>query len=274
MEIFFFDREQLQKVATEHHENFENAEPFPHVVIDGLLPDSLLEEVVAEFPQPQSRDWDGWHGQRGPQINKLHIHDDWMVGPLTRHLLNQCNSSVFVDFLEVLTGIEGLIPDPHYFGGGIHQIESGGSLAVHADFNHHPRLRLDRRLNALLYLNQDWKEEWGGYLELWDATMSQAEVRVAPAFNRLVVFATTDLSFHGHPDPMLTPPGVSRRSLALYYYSNARPESEISRRGRTFETDWRSRPGEETASVKMRRMAKQLVPPVAITAAKKIAKRS
>jgi len=188
-------------------------------------------------------------------------------------LLNQFNSSVFVDFLESLTGIEGLIPDPHYFGGGLHQIEPGGYLTVHADFNRHPRLQLDRRLNALLYLNQEWKEEWGGYLELWDATMSHAVVKVAPAFNRLVVFETTDFSFHGHPDPLQPPPGFHRRSLALYYYSNGRPADEIAHRGRTDDTDWRVRPGDPTR-VNLRKVARDFVPPIAITAVRKMARRS
>lgn len=271
--MFFFDREQLQKLAAGHYKAFRSAEPFPYVVIDGLFPDPLLEEVVAEFPPPQGRD--DWFTYRRPTENKLAIFHDWTVGPLTRHLLNQCNSSVFVDFLETLTGIEGLIPDPHYSGGGLHQIERGGYLKIHADFNRLDRLQLDRRLNALLYLNRDWKEEWGGYLELWDARMSHAVAKVAPAFNRLVVFATTDISFHGHPDPLQTPPGVARRSLALYYYSNGRPAHEVSA---PHDTDFRPRPGEALRAPKtrlnMHKAVKQLVPPIIVTAAKKAAKRS
>jgi len=271
--MFFFDRDQLLAVAAGNRGVFLSAEPFPHVVLDRLLPDSLLEEVISEYPQAQDRSWSGARRPGGPQPNKLYISDDWTVGQLARHLLNQFNSSVFVDFLEILTGIEGLIPDPHYFGGGLHQTEPGGYLTVHADFNRHPRLQLDRRLNALLYLNRDWKEEWGGYLELWDTTMSHAVVKIAPAFNRLVVFATTDFSFHGHPNPLQTPLGVHRRSLALYYYSNGRPDDEISNRGRTEGTDWRARPG-DTMRVNLRKAAKEFVPPIAITAAKKITRRS
>ena len=140
-----------------------------------------------------------------------------------RWLLYQLNSSVFVNFLEELTGVGGLIPDPHFEGGGLHQIERGGFLKIHADFNRHPKLNLDRRLNLLLYLNEDWKDDYGGHLELWDREVARCVKRIAPVFNRCVVFTTTDFSFHGHPEPLACPPAVTRKSLALYYYSNGRP---------------------------------------------------
>ena len=140
--------------------------------------------------------------------------------------MSQFNSSTFVDFLERLTGITGIIPDPHFRGGGLHQILPGGFLKVHADFNKQQRLNLDRRLNVLLYLNKDWPESYGGHFELWNHEMTQCEKRALPLFNRLVVFSTTDFSYHGHPDPLTCPAGRSRKSLALYYYTNGRPPEE------------------------------------------------
>ena len=110
-------------------------------------------------------------------------------------------------FLEALTGIEGLIPDPYFGGAGPHQILPGGFLKVHADFNWHPLLKLDRRLNLLVYLNKDWREEYGGQLELWDRDMARCERQILPVFNRTVVFSTTDFSFHGHPRPLACPGG-------------------------------------------------------------------
>jgi hypothetical protein len=150
------------------------------------------------------------------------------MGPFTRHLVAQFNAATVIGFLERLTGIDGLVPDPHLVGGGLHQIERGGRLEVHADFNRHEHLRLDRRLNMILYLNREWREEWGGHLELWDRTMRRCVRKVLPVANRCVVFATSDHSFHGHPDPLTCPPGVTRKSLALYYYSNGRPVDEIT----------------------------------------------
>ena len=163
------------------------------------------------------------------------------MGPTTRQVLNQFNTASFINFVEELTDIKGLIPDPHYHGGGLHTIERGGHLNIHADFNRHARLNLDRRINALLYLNEGWKDEWGGHIELWDETMTKAVRKVAPEFNRLVIFAITDTAFHGHPEPLACPPDRKRRSLALYYYSNGRPESEKTAPHQTL---WRSGTGD------------------------------
>lgn len=216
-ELYFFDPDELEVVADRGREAYGRAEPFPHVVLDGLFPDELLDEVLREARMADDRsNWVKWND---PNSVKSGLREDWTMGPTTRLLLGQFNSAVFVNFLERLTGISGLIPDPHFFGGGIHTIESGGYLRIHADFNQHPRLVLLRRINALLYLNRDWDDEWGGHLELWDRDLSNPVKMIAPIFNRLVIFTITDTSYHGHPNPLETPPGIDRRSLALYYYS-------------------------------------------------------
>src|SRR3712207_1690584 len=163
------------------------------------------------------------------------------MGPATRHLLAELNSATFIDFLERLTGIDGLIPDPHFEGGGLHQIEPGGHLKVHADFNRHPRMDLERRLNVLIYLNRDWKDEYGGAFELWNEDMTECAERVMPYFNRCVVFSTTSTSYHGHPEPLACPEGMTRKSVALYYYSKDRPASERSEGHNTL---FKARPGE------------------------------
>ena len=133
-------------------------------------------------------------------------------------ILYQFNSAPFVRFLETLTGIDKLIPDPYFFGGGLHQIVAGGKLGIHSDFSRHNRLPLDRRLNVLIYLNKDWREDYGGHLELWNEDMTRCVRRILPAYNRMVIFTITDWAFHGHPEPLTCPPGVSRKSIALYYY--------------------------------------------------------
>ena len=150
------------------------------------------------------------------------------LAPVVRAFLDAMNGYEMLQFLEALTGIEGLIPDPYFGGGGLHQIEPGGFLKIHADFNVHPKLKLDRRLNLLTYLNKDWRDEWGGHLELWNAPMTERRQRIAPLFNRTVVFSTTDTSFHGHPHPLTSPPGVTRKSVSLYYYTAGRPQEERS----------------------------------------------
>jgi 2-oxoglutarate-Fe(II)-dependent oxygenase superfamily protein len=207
--------------------------------MEDFLPEPVLDEVLAEFPSPRGADWFAFDS---PLERKLATRDDSTMGPATRHLLGELNSASFIDFLERLTGIEGLVPDPHFVGGGLHQIEPGGHLKVHADFNRHPRTGLERRLNVLVYLNRDWKDEYGGAFELWSEDMSTCEAKVMPYFNRCVVFSTTSTSFHGHPEPLACPEGQTRKSIALYYYSKDRPADQ---QGGEHNTLFKARPGEE-----------------------------
>jgi hypothetical protein len=207
-------------------DGYQTADPFPHAVIDGLFDDADLDRVVAEFPRPEETRWLAFDS---PTEKKLGFyHETSTITANVRAFLDALNGFETLLFLEALTGIEGLIPDPYFGGGGLHQIEPGGFLKIHADFNVHPKLHLDRRVNMLVYLNRDWQEEWGGHLELWNSAMTDCRQRIAPAFNRTVVFSTTDTSYHGHPHPLLSPPGVTRKSVSLYYYTAGRPEAERS----------------------------------------------
>ena len=206
-------------------ERYVNGRPFPHIVLDGLFPDEILESVLADFPTPDEIEWARFDN---PTEKKLGYR---YTSPLKRNLrdfLHEMSAPPVLRFLEELTGIEGLIPDPYFGGAGPHQILPGGFLTGHTDFNWHPLMKLDRRLNLLVYLNRDWEEEYGGHLELWDREMTRCEQRILPAFNRTVVFNTTDFSFHGHPTPLACPEGRSRKSVSFYYYTNGRPESERS----------------------------------------------
>jgi Rps23 Pro-64 3,4-dihydroxylase Tpa1-like proline 4-hydroxylase len=237
---FAFDRRRLQHLAVSHRDAYRVASPFQHAVIDGLVPDEVLERVLAEFPEP-SDEWRHFNDAKQRKFGASLV--DVAVGPATRNVLAEFNSSAFVDFLQTLTGIEeALIPDPHYRGGGLHQIPPGGYLEVHADFNQHPMFGLDRRVNVLVFLNHGWRSDWGGQLELWDRTMTRAERRVEPTFNRTVIFSITDTAFHGHPEPLQCPTGHARRSLAFYYYSNGRPERE---RSESHSTLWQTRPTQD-----------------------------
>jgi len=254
---FMFRRTELLPIADKLKAEFSSAMPFPHVVIDDFLPPTVLDAVLDEFPEPEQNDWQKFDNAREV---KLALADAEQMGPATRNLLAQFNTAVFTDFLERLTGIEALIPDQHYVGGGLHQIRSGGFLKVHADFNKHSGLRLDRRLNAIIYLNRDWQEEWGGHLQLWDSEMTRCEKKVLPVFNRLLVFATLDDANHGHPDPLTCPPDRARRSMALYYYTNGRPGTEAHVDHSTL---FRQRPGEEWTSTARQRI-KRWVPPALV----------
>ena len=237
--------EHLTRVEADARQ-YANATPFPHIAIDDFLDAATLSAAMEEFPPPEHiTDWrraDATDAQgRVAQLNKLGYSNELAFGPTLRGLVHAFNSGPFLRYLERLTGIAGLLPDPHMTGGGLHQYLPGAELRIHADFNKLPGYGLDRRLNLLLYLNRAWDPAWGGDLEMWNREMRSCVQRIAPIKNRCVVFSTTRDSYHGMPDPLRCPPGVTRRSLALYYYSNGRPESES---GPDHSTLWQSRPSE------------------------------
>jgi hypothetical protein len=206
-------------------ERYLAAQPFPHIALDGLFDAALLHELLTEFPRPGEIDWVRFDNATEKKLGYSYKNP---LGSNLQLFLYQMNSAPVLEFLQALTGIEGLVGDPYYGGAGPHQILPGGFLKIHADFNWHPLLKLDRRLNLLVYLNEDWREEYGGHIEFWDAEMKGCVERVLPVFNRTVVFNTTDFSYHGHPNPLTCPPDRTRRSVSLYYYTNGRPDAERS----------------------------------------------
>lgn len=243
---FTFRLEDLLARVDVDGQRYTSADPFPHIVIDDFLHPDSLAQAMREFPPPEAVT--GWRrpNDRDDQgrvaaILKLGYSNELEFGPTLRRLVYELHSAPFLRYLGALTGIEHLIPDPHMIGAGLHQYLPGAVLRVHADFNRLPGTLLDRRLNLLIYLNDDWQPEWRGDLELWDRDMSRCEVSVAPVANRCVVFSTTSDSHHGMPDPLQCPEGRTRRSVALYYYSNGRPEEE---RRPDHSTLWQARPHE------------------------------
>ena len=247
---------RMQEVAESRAADYAKAQPYPHAVIDGLFDDWILETIVAEFPRPGEKIWE--RHEFAEEIKLQSKHEKYI--PLfTRQFLYALNSASFLKFLEQLTGIEKLIGDPQYEGGGLHQIPAGGKLAIHADFNKHGYYGLDRRLNMLIYLNKNWKEEYGGHFELWDPGMTRMVSKVAPVFGRVVVFSTTRYSYHGHPDPLKCPPDMTRRSLALYYYTNGNPLAEGDDKAHS--TLFQKRPGEKF-QLNGKQLARDLTPPI------------
>ena len=227
-----FDSDTLTALATQYGASYPTASPFPHTVIDNFMDPTLLSSALAEFPSPEEFQF---YKYDNPLEKKLAFDQVSKLPPTIAKILTALNTPLFLTFLEQLTGIDGLIPDPYYRGGGIHQIESGGKLDVHIDFNRHQKLKLDRRLNALLYLNTDWEESYGGHFELWkghrDGTqhvLESCEQKILPIFNRFVVFSTSEKSYHGHPTPLTCPIDRTRKSIAIYYYTNGRPADEVA----------------------------------------------
>ena len=213
------DRHTLIDLGENEHSIYADNQPFSHIVIDEFFEPEALDEVLTEVDAVDRSKRYAKFLDRETGHNKFAFFPD-AVGPKTAHLAQCLNSGPFLAYLEKLTAIPNLIADPSYFGGGLHWIDNGGYLEVHADFNHLKKYNLARRINLLLYLNKDWKDEYNGHLELWDrATMTKRKT-LAPLFNRAVIFSTVKEALHGHPTPLSAPPGVARRSLALYYYTN------------------------------------------------------
>ena len=256
---FFLPRAKMKEIAVSARDGYQRAAPFPHVVFDDFFDPALLDAILDEFPTPGQIKWQQFDNER--EI-KLASSVDANFGPMTRLMLYHLNSITFLDFLSAVTGIPDLISDPCFDGGGLHQIRRGGKLGIHADFNKHRRYHLDRRLNVLLYLNRNWKEEYGGHLELWNRSMSRCEAKVLPLFNRVMIFGTTDFTYHGHPDPLRCPDGMTRKSLALYYFTNGRPQEEVSGQHSTL---FRERSKDEfrpTMAQRVRHLASDLLPPI------------
>jgi 2OG-Fe(II) oxygenase superfamily len=201
-------------------QEYRSAQPFPHIVMDGILPQAVLRQALDNFPAEPLKSDRVFNIDYGGHHKRQILPYDCNQG--AQALFAFLNSSAVLQFLEGLTGIEGLIPDPYFEGGGFHEISRGGLLGVHADFRINNKLHLERRLNLLIYLNPDWQEEWGGALEIWDRKMTACHSKVFPLLNRCVVFSTDADSFHGHPDPLATPEEIKRRSIALYYYTSSR----------------------------------------------------
>jgi hypothetical protein len=225
----------------ESYKGYGIAAPYPHLVLDGIFNPEALSAVLQEWPELRP---DNSELHDDGTFSKKKFNTTWKtkLGFATNSYLQQLSSPAFLIALQKVTGLSGLLPDPYFFGGGLHATASGGKLAVHIDYNKHPVTKLDRRLNLLVYLNEGWKEENAGWLELWDHKMENCEKRILPVFNRMVLFSTTSQSFHGQPEPIAGPPGLWRKSIALYYFSNGRPE-EPGSAGEEHSTLWQARPG-------------------------------
>lgn len=223
---YVFDLDTLAQRARDLGNTFRQARPYPHIVIDEFLRVPAAQELARIFPTPD--DPVAWDQYAAPGLEvKLGCSREERLPEPIRRALHDLNSGPFVRFLEELTGIDHLLPDPHLAGGGVHLSRHGGHLGIHADFNWHEKLQAHRRLNLLIYLTPDWRPEYGGQLELWNADATRRERMVEPLFNRAALFATRSDTFHGHPTPWSAPDGIYRQSIAVYYYTSHRPETEL-----------------------------------------------
>ncbi|WP_313367183.1 2OG-Fe(II) oxygenase [Sphingobacterium mizutaii] len=216
--------QDLMDYARKHKAKYKNANPFPSISLENFFNPEFLTEVLEEFPDLSKGNNIVYND---PLQKKLAGNGEELFGPRTKQLMHFLNSEPFLNFVKEITSIEEtLFGDPYFSGAGLHETKRGGLLKVHADFNKHPINGLDRRVNLIVYLNKDWKDEYGGHFELWDEEMNGCVDKFAPNFNSIAMFSTTSVSYHGLPNPLTCPEHMSRKSLALYFYSNGRPETE------------------------------------------------
>jgi Rps23 Pro-64 3,4-dihydroxylase Tpa1-like proline 4-hydroxylase len=257
------DTERLMQVAAARSADYRGAAPFPHIMLDGLFADSLLDQAVAELPAASAK----WTTYDTVNESKQVCSDASLFGPTAEIIVHALNSAPFVRFLERLTGIAGLIPDPHLHAAGYMKVSPGGFLGLHYDFATQRELKLDRRINVLLYLNRDWQSEWGGALELHSSdpvtNPGHQEVMIEPLFNRVAIFNTPD-ALHGHRRPLTCPKGRARLCLSWYYYT-APPVPGWAARSKAVE--FRGKMDPRRFAIKA---ANMLTPPIVFEMARKI----
>lgn len=232
-----FDYESFEAQVNDLSDSYSLAKPYPFAYFDGLFDDVVLDEINIEIDQANFekdvRSIDGVEVK-----TRSDFDDNESLPPATRRVFELINGGKFLNIVSKLTGIGGLISDPYYDGGGINVIENNGTLAVHVDGTTQHRMQVCRRINAILFLNDDWDPSWNGYHEQWDFVNKELSPfddeqtwkcvrKILPKKNRLFFFTTNDHSWHGHAGVLNVPEGVQRRSLIAYYYTSSRPDSDL-----------------------------------------------
>ena len=238
------DNQNLGLTAAKEYKNYHNGLPFPNIVIENFFNEDYLNQILLDFPDLSKIK----SSQKYLNKNEIkYANNDYQNFPDSiKNFFEFLNSNMYLNFLQKLTSVkEKLIVDPQLNGGGLHEIKKGGVLKIHTDFNKHPSLKLDRRINVLIYLNKDWKDQYGGHLELWDKDMLGCKKKILPTFNKMVIFSTNDFSNHGHPDPVICPLNQSRKSIALYYFSERRPLEDLDKNHIKNRTYFKNRVGFE-----------------------------
>lgn len=254
-ETLSIPQQRAKEIGATLAAEYQAQAPYHYTSVDNFLPLEVLEKVRAEVMALPDQDPEF---SSGNEKLKTSYNPD-RLPPYTRSVFQALNARPFIQFLENMSGIKGLIPDPYFMGGGIHRINTTGFLDIHADFNHHSIMNLERRLNVLIYLNPDWQENYGGSFEIWTNDMSEKVEGFVPIMNRMCCFSTGNNTMHGNPEPVNHPDGQPRLSIALYYYTATWEE------GRTAQsTVFKRRPGSEDARSYegTLRVVRDVVPPV------------
>lgn len=212
------------------------AKPFPHLIIDNILPEDTAEAAYQAFPDAEANFWTeyGRFYQKEDTAAKLEAANSKGFPDSLRRVVDLLNSSHLIEFLKSLTGYDDLEYDETLTGGGLNLVPEGGMLRVHADFNYSNELQAFRTVNLIYYLNKNWDESHGGCLELWDPSFKSGPEIVVPSFNRAAVFNTNSVSYHGYK-PVQSHSDGGRKSVNFYYYSKI-PRRDV--RSKPHKTLW------------------------------------
>src|ERR1700719_2309205 len=219
-----FDDPRYAGLALALHNQFRSNSPYPHAVLDDFLSPDVARTLAQSYPDPADSTI-RWKTHSNQNVAHQFVEDPSALSLPMRLFADAVISRQFLLFVEALSGIDCLIADPYFIGGGAMVTARDQYLKVHADFNWHHKLQMHRRLNFLLYLTPNWQSDWGGALEMWPKDMERASSkRIVPRFNRAVIFQATDDSNLGQPDPLRTPQGIYRRVFSSFYYTTRKTD--------------------------------------------------
>lgn len=219
----------VDKISRDNKDINFSTFPFKHCVLDKFLDEDLAQKCLESFPNEDDPSWEKTDDKDIEIKKRTTWKSEFDIPDNIVDLVRILNSSLFIQKIGELFDIPKLMPDPYFTGGGLNETSKGGLLDVHIDGNYHDASGLNRRMNAIFFLNPDWNDEWGGQFGLYDSKGNECLKEVSPIFNRLLVFDTSDISFHGLPNPLSCPKNVTRKSVILYYYTkSSRPKNQNS----------------------------------------------
>ena len=201
------DNEKIKEL----NNSFNNKVPFKFLTIDNFLNAELAEQIEAAFPSIDSMKV----RYKGINENKAEDSSFEKFDPILQELNAFVHSQVMNEWISNITGLKNLSTINDRLSAGLHQGGNNSFLDIHIDYNIHPINKKQRKLNLLIFFNKDWKEEWGGQLELWDK--KNCFIKILPSFNRMVLFECNEISYHGY-SKISCPDSFTRKSYYHYFF--------------------------------------------------------
>ena len=224
----------LREVDSLNSDRIQNTEPFSYVILDDFFPKPVADFLAQRLQNiPQT----SWKPDVITNVKNYDFMDLDGMDELWRNFMFQSSHPQMLKFMESLTGISGLQPDPYYIA-SLQSFKNESFEEIHIDANVHGIHRLYRRISLVVYLNPDWRAEYGGQLEIWDEEMRECVHRIDSVYNRAVIYNFSNLH-HGCPKIVACPPGVRQYFISLVYCtSQPGPADNLYNRG----TLWQIRP--------------------------------